>query len=152
MNNQEKFRSPSNKLKSTQGKFANEPLCSVWFSTDIPFSSLGSFAFCLLFFCFFFFVFFWKIRIYFEYILIHIRLWGLVSDKNIFTRPISGNKTTFFFFSCGDNLYDQMLNNSFHGRLKSIQHSAALPIIRTIEGSSREKLELGLESLHQRWW
>ena len=26
----------------------------------------------------------------------HIRLCGWVSDKNIFTRPICGNKTTFF--------------------------------------------------------
>ena len=44
-----------------------------------------------------------------------------------------------FFWPCGDNLYHQMFNNSFHGRLKSIQYSAALPIISTIEGSSRKK-------------
>ena len=31
------------------------------------------------------------------YILIHIRLCGWVSDKNIFTRPISENKTLFFW-------------------------------------------------------
>ena len=30
------------------------------------------------------------------YILLHIRLCGRVSDKEIFTRPISGNKITFF--------------------------------------------------------
>ena len=28
--------------------------------------------------------------------MIHIRLIGLVSDKKLFTRSISGNKTTFF--------------------------------------------------------
>ena len=30
-------------------------------------------------------------------LLIHIRLCGRVSDKKVFTRPISGNKITFFF-------------------------------------------------------
>ena len=47
----------------------------------------------------FFFAFFaicllkWKI-----YILIHIRLSGRVSNKKIFTRSVSGNKITVFFF------------------------------------------------------
>ena len=46
----------------------------------------------LLFFCLF--VCFLKLKIY---ILIQIRLYGRVSDKKIFTRSISGNKTNFFF-------------------------------------------------------
>ena len=49
-----------------------------------------SFAFFV--FSFNFFIFF-LIKIY---ILIHIRLCAWVGDKKIFTRPISGNKTTFF--------------------------------------------------------
>ena len=83
------------------------------FSGDILFSSLAFFAFfvflfaflaclysCLFFLlvcilvCFFcLFVCFLKLKIY---ILIHIRLCGRVSDKKIFIRLISGNKTTFF--------------------------------------------------------
>ena len=47
-----------------------------------------------LFFSFFLSLFFFKkLEIY---IMIHIWLSGLVSDKNIFTQPISGNKITFF--------------------------------------------------------
>ena len=67
-------------------------------SGNILFSSSVSFSFFwnLVFFCFWFFwlfVCFLKLKIY---ILIHIRLCGRVSDKKIFTRPISGNKATFF--------------------------------------------------------
>ena len=48
--------------------------------------------FCILAF-FGLFVCFLKLNLY---ILIQIRLYGRVSDKNFFTQPISGNKTTFF--------------------------------------------------------
>ena len=64
------------------------------FSGDILFSSLVSlFSFILVFLCLFICCFL-KLKIY---ILIHIRLSGRVNDKNLFTRSISGNKTTFFF-------------------------------------------------------
>ena len=46
------------------------------------------------FFCFFLFLFFCLFVCCF---LIDIRLYGRVSDKKMFTRPISGNKTNFFF-------------------------------------------------------
>ena len=69
-----------------------------WFSGDIlfsflvPFAFLGSCFFLLLFvYCFF------KLKMY---NLIHIRLSGRVSDKNIVTRLISGNKITFFLEKC----------------------------------------------------
>ena len=71
------------------------------FSRDILFSSLVSFAFLFLFFyvvvvC----LLFLNLKIY---ILIHIWLCGRVSDKKIFTRPISGNKTTFFGLKFDNN-------------------------------------------------
>ena len=51
----------------------------------------------------------------------------------------------------GDILYDQTFNNSFHGKLESIQYNAALAITGAIRGSSRGKLyqELGFESFQQ---
>ena len=64
------------------------------FSGYFLFCSLGSFAFlslvlfCVLVWCFL------KLKIY---ILIHIWLCGWISDKNIFTWPISRNKATCFF-------------------------------------------------------
>ena len=56
-------------------------------------------------FCFFGFLFFLLLFVYcfFKlkmYNLIHIRLSGRVSDKNIVTRLISGNKITFFSEKC----------------------------------------------------
>ena len=66
------------------------------FSGDIIFSSLVSFVFlhfCFFVFCFCLYVSFLKLKVC---ILIHIQLYGRVSDKNFFTLPISGNKTTFF--------------------------------------------------------
>ena len=62
----------------------------VRFSTDIFFSSLVSFAYISCYICC---ILFLKLKIC---SLIHIRLCGRVSDKKIFTRPISANKTTFF--------------------------------------------------------
>ena len=73
------------------------------FSGDIFFSSLVSFVFfvsCFLFVCFLFVCLLdvlWNKKMY---ILIHIWLCGRVSDKIFFTRPISGNKTTFFGLIC----------------------------------------------------
>ena len=99
MNNQEKFTTRTSKLKIRRAYSQTISSYPVRFSTDILFSYLVSFAFCLLvllfflrFFCFFCFIFKSKI-----YILIHIRLCGRVSDKKIFTRPISGNKINFFW-------------------------------------------------------
>ena len=69
------------------------------FSGNILFSSLLSFAFnvFLFFYVFCLFVCFSKLK---KYILIHTRLCGRVSEKKVFTRSVSGNKTTF----CQPNL------------------------------------------------
>ena len=58
------------------------------FSGDILFSSLVFLLFLILVLLLLFFEM--------KNILTHNRLCGRVSDKNIFTRPISENKTTFF--------------------------------------------------------
>ena len=54
----------------------------------------------------------------------------------------------------GDVLFDQVFNNSFHGKMEYIQYNACLAITGTIRGMSREKIyqELGLESLQLRRW
>ena len=116
MNNQEKFTTRSNKLKVHRANLRTISSYPVRFANDIIVSrqifhrySLFLFSFLclstsclflflffsfLFFFCFFFVLFFvyeWKI-----YILIHIRQYRRVDDKKIFTRPISGNKTTLF--------------------------------------------------------
>ena len=53
---------------------------------------------------------------------------------------------------CGDIIFDQALNKSFHDNLESIQYSASLAITGAMRGNSRKKLyrELGFESLQQR--
>ena len=53
-----------------------------------------------------------------------------------------------------DVLYDQAFDNSFHGKMESIQCNACLAITGAIRGTSREKIyqELGLESLQLRRW
>ena len=55
---------------------------------------------------------------------------------------------------CGDIIYDQAYNASFHQKLDSIQYNAALAITGAIRGTSKEKLydELGLETLEKRRW
>ena len=63
------------------------------FSGDILFLSLLSFAFSYSCFCFLL-VCSLKSKIY---MLLQIRLCGQVIDKKFFIRPISGNKTTFFW-------------------------------------------------------
>ena len=88
--NQEKFKTRSNKLKVHRANSQTKSLYLVRFFTDISFSSLVSFTFCLLVIFVFFFL---KLKIY---ILIHIRLYERMSNKTFFTRPVSGNKTTFF--------------------------------------------------------
>ena len=90
MNNQEKLTTRSNKVKVHIANSQTISFYPVRFSTDILFSSIVSFAF---FFRFSFGLVFLKIKIY---ILIHIQLCGRVTDKNIFNRLISENKTTFF--------------------------------------------------------
>ena len=54
----------------------------------------------------------------------------------------------------GDIIYDEAFNNSFHQKIESLQHNAALAITGAIRGTSRENIyqELGLESLQQRRW
>ena len=49
----------------------------------------------------------------------------------------------------GDIIYDQTFNESFHQRIESIKHNAAIAITGAIRGTSSEKFyeELGLESL-----
>ena len=92
MSNQEKFRTRSSKWKIRRANSQTLSSYHVRFSTDILFSSLVSFDFCLLPF----FMVYLKLQIY---ILIYIWLCGLVSDKKKkkFTWPISGNKTNFLF-------------------------------------------------------
>ena len=63
------------------------------FSRDILFPFLVSFVFFIFVLFFLFACCFLKLKMY---ILIHIQLCVRVSDKKIFTWPISGNKTTFF--------------------------------------------------------
>ena len=55
---------------------------------------------------------------------------------------------------CGDILYDQAYNMSFHQKLESIQYNACLAITGAIRGTSKGKLyqELGLGSLQLRRW
>ena len=107
MNNQEKFTTRSSKLKVRRANSQALSLDPARFSSDILFSTLVSFAFyVLVFFLFFFF----KLKIY---ILIHIRLCGWVSDKKNFTRPISGNKTTFFWPDVEIDKIEKFLNAYF---------------------------------------
>ena len=82
------FMTRSNKLKARSANSQNISSYPVGFCTDI--------LFCFLFSCYFG-VFFLKLIIC---ILIHIRKYGRVSDKNFFTQPISGHKTNFFFVFC----------------------------------------------------
>ena len=53
-----------------------------------------------------------------------------------------------------DIIYDQTNSDSFHQKMDSVQHNAALAITGAIRGTSREKLyqELGIESLRKRRW
>ena len=90
MNNQEQFTTRSNKLKVHRANSQTISSYPVRFSTDIIFSSLVSFAFCVLVFLLFF-------LIKNIYILIHIRHCGRINLKKISTRLICGNKITFFW-------------------------------------------------------
>ena len=59
-----------------------------------------------------------------------------------------------WIYHCGDILYDQTFNLSFHQNLESIQYTACLAITGAIRGNSREKIyqELDLQSLTSRRW
>ena len=97
MKNQKKFTSRSNKLKKQGTNSQTISTCHVRYSltgisTDILFSSLVSFGFCLVA-VFFACLFAFKLKIY---ILLHIRQCRRVNDKNFFTQPISGHKIAFF--------------------------------------------------------
>ena len=76
----------------------------IQFSRDIFFSSLVSFTFFVFLFCLFVCLFFCLFVCFLNiktYILMDMRICGRVSvsDKNFFTRQISGNKTPFLTWS-----------------------------------------------------
>ena len=52
----------------------------------------------------------------------------------------------------GDVTYDQAYTASFHQKIESVQHNSALAITGAIRATSKEKHELGLESLEKRRW
>ena len=70
---------------------------------------------------------------------------ALVTIYKAFVRP---------YLDYGDVLYDQAFNNSFLGKMESIEYNACLAITGAIRGTSREKIyqELSLESLQLRRW
>ena len=70
---------------------------------------------------------------------------SLITIYKLFVRPR---------LDCGDIIYDQTFNESFHQRIESIQYNAAFAITGAIRGTSSEKLcqELDLESLRSRRW
>ena len=100
MNNQERFIT---QVKSTKSKFAKNVIVfrKIFqiLLTATTFFSLFLIWF-LLFFCFLlWFILIFVCRFCLKqkiYILIHIRLCGLVRDEKFFTQPISGNMTTFY--------------------------------------------------------
>ena len=109
----------------------------------MPFSSLVSLAF---FFssCFFLFLFFVLNQ---RYTLIHIRLCGRVRDNFFFIRPISGNKTTFFYVSnrfVSNQPSEVKLLSNLHSC--TVQQEATIKIhLREIFAASRaESLQLFL--------
>ena len=55
-------------------------------------------------------------------------------------------------FDYGDIIYDLPFNNSFQNKIESVQHNACLAITGIIIGTSKERLELGLESLQHCPW
>ena len=69
----------------------------------------------------------------------------LITIHKAFVRP---------YLDCGDILYDQAYNMSFHHKLESIQYNACLAITGAVQGTSKEKLylELGLETLKIQGW
>ena len=68
---------------------------------------------------------------------------SLVTVHKAFIRP---------HLDCGDIIYDQTCNESFHQKMESTQYNSALAITTAIRGTSREKLhqELRLETLRKR--
>ena len=44
------------------------------------------------------------------------------------------------YLDCGDVIYDQSYNNTFHQKMESIQYNAALAITGAVRGSSRKNL------------
>ena len=98
----------SSEMRVTR-KIFTRTAANLFFKSIFGRQSLFFYSFFWFFYsCFFLFVcvLFFEIKIY---ILIHIRLCGWVNNKKIFTRPISGNKTTFFGPSVvdGNNLHCQ---------------------------------------------
>ena len=123
----------SNKLKVHRANCHTISLYPVRFSTDIVnnnniFFLLFFFGFFFLFYFFFGFFCFLFLCVWFFclkqkiYILIHIWLCGRVSDEEIFTRPISGNKTTIFFLALLTKLCSwKKASSSFFGQLFDIE-------------------------------
>ena len=117
MNNQEKFTTRSNKLKVHRANLRTISSYPVRFANDIIVSrqifhrySLFLFSFlclltsCLFLFLFFSFLFFFFVFFLFCFLFMNEKyiFWytydntGGLTIKKIFTRPISGNKTTLF--------------------------------------------------------
>ena len=68
---------------------------------------------------------------------------SLITIYKAFLRPL---------IDYGDIIYDQPQNESFCEKLESVEYKAALAITSAIQGTSREKIYLGLESLKNRTW
>ena len=70
---------------------------------------------------------------------------SLITLYKAFLRPL---------IDYGDIIYDQPHNESFCGKIESVQYKVTLAITGAIQGTSREKIyqELGLESLKSRRW
>ena len=87
----------------------------------------------------------------------HQKHLGLILDEKLnFKKHVDGaiskvNKG-IALMDYGDIIYDQPNDDSFCGKLESIQYKAALAITGAIQGTSRDKIykELGLESLKAR--
>ena len=85
-------------MRVTRKIFTRATTNLIFLKIDYPeiFSFLLYFLLLFMILIFFVCLFFTKLKIY---IPIYIRLCGWVSDKNFFTRPVSGKKTPFFWAS-----------------------------------------------------
>ena len=101
MNKQEKFTIWSLKFKVHRSNSQTTLLYPVRFSTNTAHNNNIFLIFFFGFCCFFlsFSLFFLRNKIWNIYIPVHTWLCSWINDKNIFTRLISGNKTTFFGLS-----------------------------------------------------
>ena len=70
---------------------------------------------------------------------------SLITIYKAFLRPL---------LHYGDNIYDQLHDESLCEKLESVQYKVALAVTGAIQGTSRERIyqQLGLESLRARRW